>query len=65
MASNVVVKLRPEPRFVVTLPILNAKSKPGRDYKPKDKTARGKIFFLGKEPMGKKDSTFFGERANG
>ena len=57
LASNVVVKLRPEPRFVVTLPILNAKSKPGRDYKPKDKTARGKIF-LGKEIMGKKDSTF-------
>ncbi len=48
--GNVVVKLHPEPKFIVTLSMLNSKSKQGSTYVPKDNADQERTSF-GLEPM--------------
>ena len=55
--GNVVVKLHPEPEFIITLPMLNSKSKQGSTYVPKDNADQEKTSF-GMEPMGTQKRTF-------
>ncbi len=56
--GNVVVKLHPEPKFVITLPMLNSR-KQCSTYVPKDEEARENTSF-GLEPMEMQKRNFLG-----